>query len=228
MNNKKTLMEKINDIPTESLNKSIFKEAFLYESPSGIGPVDYYNNLRYDIQELINLGEYPIINLNNGLKKIELQTYVYYWIENSDDEILIAVEISKRQLGNIIHLLGKNPKYKGTTPFANTFYEDILQDVKGNLIFSDNIMTQSGYSVWRKLFLDGHKISVYDETSPGKVFIRLKDLSEFDSYFKMKDKDREKYRYRYVITESSSKNSYGDLITAFSLRRIKELVGVEY
>jgi hypothetical protein len=226
MNKKEKLMEKINEVKINGLTGSIFKAAFLYESPTGINPMYVFNELKYNINELIDLNVYPIINLNNNLKKIELETYIYYWIESSDKEIQIATEVNKVELGNIIRLVGKNSKYKGLNPFANIFYEEILKDVKGNLIFSDDVMTEAGYNIWKKLFLDGHKISVYDATSPGKIFIRLKDLEEFDLYFKMKD---ERFRkYRFVITEQKSLNNYGDLITTFGLRRIKELMGVEY
>lgn len=69
-------------------------ETWLMEMPSGFGQTELYDMMLYNITDLIKHGN-QLIDLQNNLKKFELETGVYYWYE-VNGEFALGAELSKR------------------------------------------------------------------------------------------------------------------------------------
>jgi hypothetical protein len=201
-------------------NRIQFVETFLFESPIRALPFDAFGSIKFNINDLRNSGLFPK-KVNDNLNKIELSTYAYYWLEDEKSEIIIGVELKKEDLGSIVTLVGKNPLYEKHPPFASDFYLSVLKDRPDNLIFSDSVLTDMGYNIWKKLYLKGCKIAVYDMSNPGQSFKKLLTLDDFNSFFK---NDSDYKKFRYVLSESLFK--FGDVISSFNIRRHRELAGI--
>jgi hypothetical protein len=199
-----------------------FNKTWLTEMPEGLGSFHTFNQLEYNINDL-KKNNIPVEDLGSGLKKIELDQTVYYWYENSD-MVLLGVELDKRPQGWVVRLTGKNPKILKSPPFASDLYDAVLRDNKHRSIriLSDVQLSDEGYDIWKKLFAQGHKISVYDRTIPGKSFQTFTSMEDFDKYFKHDDSEYKKYQY--VISESGS--MIAETRSHFSTRRYRELSGL--
>ena len=201
-------------------SRTQFNETWLTEMPEGLGKFEMFDMLQYNIKDMIKNTQ-TILDLGNNLKKIDLQQSVYYWYEQSG-EILLGAELFKAPQGWIVQLVGKNPKIRGRSPFASDLYNAILQDTKSSIrILSDKQLSDEGFEIWKRLFQQGHKISVYDATNPGKTFQTFDNINDFDTYFKNDDTTFQ--RYQYVLTE----NSYlAETRNNFNNRRYRELAGL--
>ncbi|VVC05174.1 Uncharacterised protein [uncultured archaeon] len=99
-------------------------------------------------------------------------------------EITIGVELDKKPYALVVSYLGKNPKYRGKSPFASDLYGEISKDSQKNVcIVSDKQLSEEGFRVWEKLFDDGFRIRVYDEDFPGRSFNVLKAKDDLKKYF---------------------------------------------
>jgi len=198
-------------------DRTRFNESFLGESPQRHPPANYIDNLADEINDYINNGEVKVFDLGNiagyEFKKFDLNTVAYYWFEKNK-EILLAVQLRKFTDSRQVQLRGSGK------PYAVDLYLGILNDVGKNVtIMSDNQLTEKGLSLWKRLFDQGHKIVVYDVTSPGKIWKTLYSINELEKYFG----DEESYKnYRYVLVESSFLN---DTRSFFRLRTTRENSG---
>ncbi len=203
-------------------DRTDFNESWLMEMPVGFGHTELYDMLTYNIKDLMQHGKKPI-SLPNNLKKIELETSVFYWYE-INNVIALGVELTKRPQALVVRILGKNPELRNKEPYASDLYIAILNDNhKALRIVSDISLSDEGYSLWKRLYMDGHIISVYDRDSLGRSLITLNSLEEFEEFYDKSDsKDHE--RYQYVLTESTY---LAETRSFFNTRRARELAGLK-
>lgn len=214
------LEELYRDSEMRKTSRSYFNEAFLGESPQRLGPGNYIDNLIDSIHDYVT-NDTDIIDLGYvtgfNLKKIEGNTFAYYWFED-DNSIILAVELDKLRYTRRVTLLGK--KCVGP-PWAVDLYRAILDDVGGNItLTSDKQLTDSGISIWKRLFDDGDKVTVYDIYQPGSSMKTLNSVDELTDYF---GNDVKYQNYRYVL---SRKNYVAETRGFFHTRRIRELSGM--
>ena len=192
-----------------------FNESYLFEMPENLGVWAAYPGIFDTINELIRFGKTPI-ELGNGLKKIELETRLFYWIE-IDNIFAIGAELFKMPESLIISITGKNPKFKKKFPFASDLYLTILNDAHRNIVFSDDKMSEEGFGIWERLFKEGHKICLYDKNNPTKTFQRFQSLVDLKKYFQVGKDFR---NYQYVLSESLT--NFCDVIASFHTRKYRE------
>lgn len=196
-----------------------FVETWLTEMPQGLGSFPTFDQIEYTIKDRIKSGS-PIIDVNDVAKKIVGQQVMYYWIE-SKGQILLATELQIKPQGLVVSVTGKNPKYQGKQPYASDLYNLILKDSgKSIRLISDDSLSDEGYALWKRLFNQGHKISIYDRTEPGKSFQTLDSIEDMDRYFAHDDSDFR--RYQYVLSESGE--VLAETRSYFHTRRMRELV----
>ena len=201
-------------------SRTDFNETWLAEMPQDIGAFSLYDMVEYNIKDRIKSGS-QVIDLPNGLKKIVGQQVVLYWYEKNG-VILLGAELSIKPQGLVVSALAKNPKISGS-PYATDLYDAILNDSSRSIkLLSDIDMSDKAFKVWAKLLTMGHKISVYDNTSPGKSFKTISDVHELASYFK--DDDSSYRKYQYVLSESGE--TLAETRSYFNTRRMRELSGM--
>jgi hypothetical protein len=197
-----------------------FNESWLSEMPSGIGQIDTYDFIAKTIKERIAHGA-AVIDLSNGLRKIDGSQTKFYWYQDGMD-IVLAAELSVQRQALVVNVVGKNANYKGQAPFAADLYDAILKDSDVSIrLMSDRQLSDDGYAIWKRLFALGHKISVYDRKEPGTSYTTFTDASEMDQFFKHHD-DTYK-RYQFVLSESAK---FGETLSFFRTRRMRELSGL--
>ncbi|VVC05899.1 Uncharacterised protein [uncultured archaeon] len=195
-----------------------FTKAWLYESPQNIGIIETYHALCFNIQDLKDWDITPI-DLGSGFRKIELETSAYYWHEENGI-ITIGVEFSKTHFNLIVHLLGKNPKYKGNPPYAIDLYKLALNDNHILGLMSDTRLSENGFNLWERLFEEGYHVAVYSKEFPGKNFRPIRAKEELKKYF---GKDSSFEKYRFAI---SNRKMIGECHSQFNTRRYRELAGL--
>lgn len=201
-------------------NRTDFNETWLAEMPQGAGSFPMYDYLEYNIKDRIKSGS-NVIDLGNGLKKIAGQQVLFYWYEK-DGIILLGAELGVKPQGLVVSSLAKNPKSR-KAPYATDLYDAILKDSNRSIkLLSDVDLSDDAFKVWSRLLNMGHKISVYDNASPGRTLKTISDVGELASYFK--DDDRAYRKYQYVLSEA------GELLAEtrsyFNTRRMRELSGL--
>jgi hypothetical protein len=198
-----------------------FNETWLFEMPEGMGHFETFNALEYSIHDLINSGFTPL-KINNNLYKIEGVNIVFYWIEK-DKIILLGCELEKRPQGLVVIYTGKNPTIRGKAPYASDLYMNILNDQKQSIrLLSDVSLSDEGYKIWKKLFMGGNKVSIYDRELPGETFKSFDSIQEMDSYFQNDNRDYR--RYQYILSPEGQ--ILGEMRNYFNIRRYRELSGL--
>lgn len=196
-----------------------FIESWLTETPQGLGSFPTFDQVEYAIKDRIKSGS-KVVDVATNTKKIVGQQVAYYWVE-SDKEILLGVELQIRPQALVVSVTGKNPKYKGKPPYASDLYNLILRDTgKSIRLISDDSLSDEGYAIWKRLFQQGNKISVYDREEPGKTFTTLDSLEDMNKYFGNDDTDFR--RYQYVLSDSGE--VLAETRSHFNTRRMRELV----
>ena len=199
--------------------RSDFVETWLTEMPQGLGSFPTFDQIEYTIKDRIKSGS-KIIDIAPNTKKIVGQQVMFYWIE-SHGEILLGVELQIKPQGLVVSVTGKNPKYSGRRPYASDLYNIILNDSgKSIRLISDDSLSDEGYAIWKRLFQQGHKISIYDRAEPGKTFTTLDSIENMDKYFG--DDDSDFRRYQYVLSESEE--VLAETRSYFHTRRMRELI----
>jgi len=194
-----------------------FVNTFLSEMPEGIGSFELVDKIKYCIDDYKKSGEYPVVTLQNNLKKIEGPQVVYYWFEDKFGEFLLGAELEKSPFALIVREVGKTRK--GKPPYASDLYSAILNDRAGSIrLMSDEQLSDEGLTIWKRLLSAGHKVGVYDRESPGKTFLQLKSPQDLDKFFQ--NDNRNFRRYQYVISESAHSIEISHL---FETRRLREL-----
>ena len=137
---------------------------------------------------------------------------------------MLGVELEKKTQGWTVRLTGKNPKFKGKPPYASTLYSAILDDNKhfSIRIMSDVQLSDEGYEIWKNLFNQGCKISVYDNKDSGKTFQTFTSIEDFENYFR--HDDRSFQRYQFVLSTAGA--MLAETRSYFNIRRYRELGGL--
>jgi hypothetical protein len=202
-------------------DRTHFNKTWLTEMPQGIGNIELFDMVEYNINDLKKNGVQSV-NVTDNLKKIDLNQSAYYWYE-VDKQILLGIELAKEKQGWIVRAVGKNPRIKGKPPYASNLYDAVLKDCNHSIrLLSDIDLSDEGYNIWKKLFSLGHKISVYDRQTPGQSFKTFDSLSDFDDYFQTDNTNFR--RYQYVLSESGA--ILAETRSYFNTRRMRELSGV--
>ncbi len=196
-----------------------FIETWLTEAPQGLGSFPTFDQVEYAIKDRIKSGS-KVVDVAAITKKIVGQQVAYYWVE-SNKEILLGVELQIRPQGLVVSVTGKNPRYKGIPPYASDLYNLILRDTgKSIRLISDDSLSDEGYAIWKRLFQQGNKISVYDRAEPGKTFTTLDSIEDMNKYFANDDTDFR--RYQYVLSDAGE--VLAETRSYFNTRRMRELV----
>jgi hypothetical protein len=199
-------------------DRTHFNKTWLTEMPEGIGSIDTYEVIKFNINDLIDNNIVPT-KLSNILYKIDLSQSAYYWYEKNNI-ILLGMEFQKERQGLIVRAVGKNPEYRGQPPYASQLYDAILKDNKYSIrILSDIQLSDEGFDIWKKLFSLGHKISVYDNQNPGQTFKTFNSINDLDQYFKLHDPSFR--RYQYILSENGL--MLAETRSYFNTRRMREL-----
>jgi hypothetical protein len=203
------------------MSREDFNQTWLFEMPEGLGNFDTYDMLEYNIKELLKNDIVPK-EFSNGVKKIELNYIMYYWIEDKDGTIILGVNLEKKPQALVVGLTGKNPRYKKRQPYASELYKFILDDNKTQSLrlMSDQSLSDEGKSIWDRLFKMGLDVSVYDKENPGKSFITFKSSDEMNQYFRHDDTDFK--RYQYVLSEG--KEMLAETQALFNIRWYREQI----
>jgi hypothetical protein len=189
--------------------------------PMGTGSAATYDGLLKVVKEFITYGIKPK-KINGNLFSIKSDDKLIYWY-GDEDKFDIIVELIITADTYIVSLLGKNPDLKGKVPFASSLYADILRDAQhGIVIMSDELLSDEGQDLWKKLISLGHKVSIFDATKPGLSFDTVSKPEDLDAYLKHGDADFKKYRY--VLSEDSA--VFAKIKSAFIRRKIYEQAGV--
>lgn len=197
-----------------------FVDTWLTEMPQGLGSFPTFDQLEYTIKDRIKSGS-PVIDVTHDTKKIVGKQVLFYWLESSNGEIILGSELQIKPQGLVVSVTGKNPKYQGKSPYASDLYNLILKDSgKSIRLISDVSLSDEGYGIWKRLFQQGHKISVYDSTNPGKSFTTLDSIQDMDQYFAKDDTDFR--RYQYVLSEAGE--VLAETRSYFNTRRMRELI----
>lgn len=204
---------------TDITGRTDFIDTWLTEAPQGLGSFSTFDQVKYAIKDRIKSGS-KVTAVDSDTKKIVGSQVAYYWIE-SNKEIILGIELQIRPQALVVSVTGKNPKYKGKPPYASDLYNLILHDTgKSIRLISDDSLSDEGYAIWKRLFQQGNKISVYDRAEPGKTFTTLDSVEDMDKYFANDDTDFR--RYQYVLSDSGE--ILAETRSYFNTRRMRELV----
>ena|ERR1039457_856074 len=200
--------------PTE---REDFNKSWLFETPESL-EFSSWNSIRNEITEFRSITNNTQI-LPNGFQKLDLLTQVFYWFEKNN-EIVIGTSLDKQPRSLVVQLTGKNPKFIKQPPYASDLYLAILNDLKNtnrNIVLSDKTLSDEGYGIWKKLFQDGHTVSLYDKNNPSKSFKKFDSIEDMDKYFQTGQKYQD---YRFVLSES--KLAQIAVYASFRMRKIRE------
>ncbi len=197
--------------------RDAFNDTFLFESPE---PMEFptWEILKYDIIELKKIKTKYVKEINKNVFRLKLPTLIYFWIENNDHEIILAVSLERKPRGYAVMMTGKSNNYKNKSPYASDLYLAILKNLKSNLIFSDKTLSQSGFNVWKRLFNNGCKVLLYNTAEPGKSFVKINSENEMKKFYQQ---GKEFQNYRYVLSESLA--SQAETWALFRVRMHREI-----
>jgi hypothetical protein len=202
-------------------SRSFFNDTWLFETPMGIPKGETYSILSFNIKDFLKRG-FKSEKISEDLNKLDVQELIYYWY-GTDINIKLGVELHKKPEGLVESIVGKDPKLKGKSPWASDLYSAILKDAGENIrLISDTMLSDEGYSNWKKLFYQGHKISIYKAENPGQSITSFDSIEEMDNFFKHDDISFK--NYQYVLSENDMKLAY--VRALFNTRRYREIAGI--
>lgn len=202
-------------------NRTDFNQSWLTEMPVRNSVGNMYPIINRNIKELLSSGIQPTA-LSKELFKIDLTSIVYYWY-GTRDTIILAVELAKKPQSLLVDIVGKDPAYTGRSPWASDLYNVVLKDNHYSVcITSDDQLSDEGFGIWKRLFDQGHRVSVYDKTLPGQSRITFDRADQLDQYF---GSDASFGNYRFVVSESMP-IKLAEMIACFNTRRMRELSGI--
>jgi hypothetical protein len=204
--------------------RSDFNETWLSEMPYGSGDFATFDTLAYNIKDRVNSGSKVQPITDNLYKIIGIHVSYYWYGDELGNDIIIGTEIHPKSQGLVVSTTGKNPKYKGSPPYSTDLYNAILNDTNRSIrLLSDNQLSDEGFNIWKRLFQQGHSISVYDNENPGKSFTTFNSMQDMDQYFNKHDKNFK--RYQYVLSEQGE--VLAETRSMFNTRRYRELAGLD-
>ena len=194
-----------------------FSETWLVERPQRVVTGNLFSLIKQNIEDYLLYGAIAV-DLSAGYKKIIREKVAFYWHE-TNSEIDIGCELTIRPQALVVNILGK--KYDSTT-YASDLYQIILSDNDKSILMSDEKLSDSGFSLWKRLIGLGHTISLYDRSHPGTL-ISLRTPEELNDFF---SQDKDFQRYQYVLSESNTGMKLADTRSYFNTRRMRELSGL--
>jgi hypothetical protein len=197
-----------------------FVNSWLTESPSGTGESshDMFRVVAHAIRDRMNYGS-KAVELHDGYKKLVGEETAFYWHE-IDNEIDIAVELVIKPQTLVVTGLGKRID---SPTHATNLYTVIVRDTKCALrLMSEDLLSNQGLEVWKRLLNAGHTISVYDIDSPNNGLISPSSEQEILQYLRLHNNAYK--RYRYVLTESGEQT--GGVRSYFNTRRMRYIAGI--
>lgn len=199
-----------------------FNESWLTEMPAGIGQLGsgLYRTIKSSIIDFKQNGGKPV-NLGNNYFKMAGRQVMFYWHVDTKGDIDIAVEFTVKPQSLIVNAVGKNPQ--GSEVYASDLYNVVLKDNDKSIrLMSDEVLSDQGFNLWKRLLRAGHTVSVYDQADPGAGLITIKSEEEMEKFFKSHDHDYT--RYQYVLSESGE--MLAETRSYFNTRRMRELSGL--
>ena len=195
-----------------------FNKTWLVEYPIDIGDLGANTVFDFLKSKLSNIKNTKI-KVSQNLFKLEDALYIYYWYQNKKD-IIIIMQLRKNPQGNLVNLVGKNPDYINTPPYATDLYQAALSDSASSLLFSDSILSKDGLALWKKLLSNtDNVVSVYNMEEPGKSFKTLTNPNELDNYIGIDHSG-----FRFVLSKRGQ--SLAETKSFFDTRRYRELSGL--
>ena len=165
-------------------SRADFNQTWLTEMPEGLGDIELWDMMLYNIQDQIRHGA-QIITVNANLKKITGSQTVYYWWEVAG-EIVLAAEFSVRPQAYTVNAVAKSLQWRRKPPYMTDLYQAVLADTGQSIrLFSDTQLSNGGMAVWRNLLAAGCKISVYDRHTPGGSFVTISDADQLEQYLEL-------------------------------------------
>jgi rRNA maturation protein Rpf1 len=212
---------KVTEVIQLSDSRENFSTTWLTEMPEGIGSFELIDALTYNLRDRVTQDPDSVVQLANGLKKIEGTQVIYYWFEDKEGNVTLVGEFEKAPQALIVRGVGKIRK--GKPPFASDLYNLVLQDRKqmpGQIdairLMSDTTLSDEGFKLWSKMIAQGHKIMAYDKQNPSQ----FQDISSTEDLAKFfKNDDTSFRRYQYVLSESTH---YGEVRSHFNTRKMRE------
>lgn len=156
----------------------------------------HIGNLKYSGSQVEDLGDDY---------RFETETRSFYWYE-INGKIILGCSLRKTVANDvlIVSAVGKDMTYKNQPPYASDLYIKILTTTHKNIrLRSDKELTDNSINLWKKLFLDGHKVSVYDADTPTQTFKNFNTIKELEKFLNVTSNFK---RYQYVLSESIEKS----------------------
>ena len=130
-------------------SRTDFNQTWLTEMPEGLGGIELWDMMLYNIQDQIRHGA-QVIAVNANLKKITESQTVYYWWEVAG-EMVLAAEFSVRPQAYTVNAVAKSPPWRRKPPYVTDLYQAVLADTGQSIrLFSDTQLSNAGMVVWRK------------------------------------------------------------------------------
>lgn len=197
------------------MDYTAFHSIFL-EMPQRINGGNPYIALLHALTTTLEYGE-SVIALGNDVYRAG----DYFWVGTETAHVAQLI-VGTTTIGRMLKVtaVGKDPEYTGRPPYAIDLYLTIANSLQHGVKFSsDQILSDSGFGVWSRIFSASHKLLVYANSS-GKykpdVLATPEDLAQ---YFSDADSSLD---YQYVIAESAVA---GALLGSFQLLEWKRLAG---
>jgi hypothetical protein len=201
-------------------SRKTFYESWMTEAPQRTQPRNDLDGITQNINEFKQY--YSEDQLSNGLWKLETGDKLFIY-GKSGDYITIAVELEKHGQSLSVVSMAKSQSQTGYSPYMSDLYLTALEVTNRSIRFtSDRTLTDAGFSVWSRLLLNGHVISVYDTTNPGQTLTTINTVDELRQYWTQNSDSR---KYRFVLSENK-KHWLDTVYGPFSTRRLRELANI--
>jgi len=207
----------------EYSGRQLFFESWLTEMPQQIGPRNDFPGMKIALEDFKQF--YDEESLGNNLYAIEgLSTlYLFTRIPNTDS-IASIVEFEKSPQVLTVRSASKDPALKGNPPYITDLYLAALAYTKDKSLkmASDNMITDQGFSIWKRLFDQGYTVSVYNIKDPNTTHKKITSIEELEQYFGV---DVSNKNYRFTLSETDRK-WFGQVREYFLLNRTRQLAGI--
>lgn len=223
------MSEKYESVDYGGYYRTEFYESFMTETPYGKEqPDDYHDINRISYDDAKKSGAINSDNthdLGDGCYlSYRSSGIVNAWHEDTTGQADLILNLSA---GSRSWTVTGTSRPKGTKSdvFASELYEKVLAFMKtqpnllGIRFLGDQILSDSGLKLWKRLFDSGHIIKVYDNRA--KVNFNISSADELEQYLSKTDKSYGKYQY--VLLEKSRS---GDANYLFEMYRLWRISGI--
>ncbi len=194
-----------------------FYESWIVESPQRIYARNDFITLLDNLTAFMEVYQSQLISSNLYFLEGKDLCYVYY---KTNDNITAIVELKKTPLNLTVVNVAKESTYQNFLPYMSDIYKEILTiaNNKSLRFTSDDMITDKGLNIWKKLMNDGYTVSVYEPTSPGRTLTKISTVDDLEKYLG----DNTYKKYRFVLSENYE-NWFGYVVERFMTRRVMEL-----